>query len=185
MTQREFIERKEKSKKCPHCIDFFSIRLCFFNFNKDTVQESPFKINAPLCTDLKECPKDNYVKRMIEEKNIMAKNFGKVNNALGSNAGGVAMGAVGSALDIAKGFVPTQESKGKNPTGFETQQAIGDALTKVPVPIVQAAGLAYKGISMLAEATGGNTNSITKEQAEDIGISKGTRLANNIIAYLF
>jgi hypothetical protein len=111
-------------------------------------------------------------------------NFGKVNNALGSKAGNIAMGAVGSALDIAKGFVPTQESKGKNPTGYETQQAIGDALTKVPIPIVQAAGLAYKGISMLAEATGGNTNTITKEQAEDLGISKGTRLANNIIGAL-
>jgi hypothetical protein len=49
---------------------------------------------------------------------------------------------------------------------------------------VQAAGLAYKGISMLAEATGGNTNTITKDQAEDIGISKGTRLANNIISTL-
>lgn len=108
----------------------------------------------------------------------------KLNGALGSKAGGIAMGAVGSALDIAKGFVPTQESKGKNPTGFETQQAIGDALTKVPIPIVQAAGLAYKGISMLAEATGGNTNTITKEQAEDIGISKGARLANNILGTL-
>lgn len=109
---------------------------------------------------------------------------GKVNSALGNNIGQGVMGVVGSALDIAKGFVPTQESKGKNPTGFETQQQIGDALTKVPIPIVQAAGLAYKGISMLAEATGGNTNSITKEQAEDIGISKGTRLANNIIGTL-
>ena len=93
---------------------------------------------------------------------------GKVNSALGNNIGQGIMGGVSSALDIAKGFVPTQESKGKNPTGFETQQAIGDALTKVPIPIVQAAGLAYKGISMLAEATGGNTNSITKEQAEDL-----------------
>lgn len=107
-----------------------------------------------------------------------------INSALGSKGGNIAMGAIGSALDIAKGFVPTQESKGKNPTGFETQQAIGDALTKVPIPIVQAAGLAYKGISMLAEATGGNTNTITKEQAEDIGISKGARLANNILGTL-
>ena len=109
---------------------------------------------------------------------------GRVNSALGGKVGQGVMGGVSSALDIAKGFVPTQESKGKNPTGFETQQAIGDALTKVPIPIVQAAGLAYKGISMLAEATGGNTNSITKEQAEDLGISKGTRLANNIIGAL-
>lgn len=107
-----------------------------------------------------------------------------VNTALGGKVGQGIMGGVGSALDIAKGFVPTQESKGKNPTGFEAQQAIGDTLTKVPIPIVQAAGLAYKGISMLAEATGGNTNSITKEQAEDLGISKGTRLANNIIGAL-
>lgn len=104
--------------------------------------------------------------------------------SLSSNIGQGIMSGVGSALDVAKGFVPTQESKGKNPTGFEAQQAIGDTLTKVPIPIVQAAGLAYKGISMLAEATGGNTNSITKEQAEDIGISKGTRLANNIIGAL-
>lgn len=109
---------------------------------------------------------------------------GRVNSVLGGKVGQGVMGGVSSALDIAKGFVPTQESKGKNPTGFETQQQIGDALTKVPIPIVQMAGLAYEGISMLAEATGGNTNSITKEQAEDLGISKGTRLANNIIGAL-
>jgi hypothetical protein len=80
------------------------------------------------------------------------------------------MNLVGSALDVAKGFIPTQESKGKNPTGFETQQQIGDALTKVPIPIVQAAGLAYKGISMLGEATGTNFSTISKEQADNVGI---------------
>lgn len=109
---------------------------------------------------------------------------GRVNSALGGKVGQGVMGGVSSALDIAKGFVPTQESKGKNPTGFETQQQIGDALTKVPIPIVQAAGLAYKGISMLAEATGTNVNKITKDQAEDIGIKPGARLANNIIGTL-
>ena len=107
-----------------------------------------------------------------------------VNTALGGKVGQGIMGGVGSALDIAKGFVPTQESKGKNPTGFEAQQQIGDALTKVPIPIVQAAGLAYKGVSMLAEATGTNVNKITKDQAEDIGIKPGARLANNIIGTL-
>jgi hypothetical protein len=109
---------------------------------------------------------------------------GKVNDFLGSEKGQGFIGAASSALDIAKGFVPTQESKGKNPTGFETQQAIGDTLTKVPIPIVQAAGLAYKGISMLAESTGTNVNTITKDQAEDIGIKPGARLANNIIGTL-
>ena len=108
----------------------------------------------------------------------------RINSALGGKAGQGIMGGVSSALDMTKGFIPTQESKDKNPTGFETQQAIGDALTKVPIPIVQAAGLAYKGISMAAEAFGGNINTITKDQAEDIGISNGTRLLNNIVGTL-
>ena len=113
------------------------------------------------------------------------KNFmGKASSALGSEKGQRIMGNVGKALDMAKGFVKTQAEKGKNPTGYETQQVIGDALTNFPNPIVKAAGLAYKGISMLAEATGGNTNTITKEQAADIGVSKGERLANNILGTL-
>lgn len=119
-----------------------------------------------------------------KQKLTLGQRVSKLNGKLSGSGVQTAMGIAGSALDIVKGFVPTQESKGKNPTGFETQQAIGDAMTKVPIPIVQAAGLAYKGISMLAEATGGNTNKITKEQAEDLGISKGTRLANNIIGAL-
>lgn len=102
------------------------------------------------------------------------------NGKLSGKVGQGIMGGIGSALDIAKGFIPTQESKGKNPTGFEAQQQIGDALTKVPIPIVQAAGLAYKGISMLAEATDSNVNTITKEQADDLDI-KGARIANNVI----
>ena len=109
---------------------------------------------------------------------------GRANSALGGKVGQGVMGGVSSALDIAKGFVPTQESKGKNPTGFETQQQIGDALTKVPIPIVQAAGLAYKGVSMLAEATNSNVNTITKEQADDLDI-KGARIANNVIGTMF
>lgn len=94
------------------------------------------------------------------------------------------MGGVGSALNIAKGFIPTRESKGKNPTGYETQQQIGDALTKVPIPIVQAAGLAYKGISMLGEATGTNFSTISKEQADNVGISGTERVLNNVLGTL-
>jgi hypothetical protein len=106
----------------------------------------------------------------------------KLNGALGSNVGQGIMGAAGGLMNAIP--IKTQADKGKNPTGYETQQAIGDALTKVPIPIVQAAGLAYKGISKLAEATGGNTNTITKDQAEDIGLNKGTRLLNNIVGTL-
>ena len=106
----------------------------------------------------------------------------KLNGVLGSNGAQLGMSLAGSALDMIP--IKTQADKGKNPTGYETQQAIGDALTKVPIPIVQAAGLAYKGISKLAEATGGNTNTITKDQADDIGLKKGTRLLNNIVGTL-
>lgn len=119
-----------------------------------------------------------------KQKLTLGQRVSKLNGKLSGSGVQTAMGIAGSALDIVKGFVPTQESKGKNPTGFETQQAIGDAMTKVPIPIVQAAGLAYKGISMLAEATGGNTNKITKDQANDLGIKPGARLANNIIGTL-
>ena len=107
-----------------------------------------------------------------------------INTSLGSKGAQAAMGIAGSAMNMAKGLVPTEESKGNNPSGFETQQAIGDAMTNVPIPIVQAAGLAFKGISMLSEATGGNTNKITKDQANDLGIKPGARLANNIIGTL-
>lgn len=113
------------------------------------------------------------------------RSFGsKLNGTLGSKVGQGVMGAASSALDVAKGFIPTQESKGKNSTGYESQQQIGDALTKIPIPIVQAAGLAFKGVSMLAESTGTNTSMITKDQAEDIGIKPSARLANNIIGTL-
>lgn len=121
----------------------------------------------------------------VPKKSTKTTGFGgRVNSTLGGKVGQGIMSGVSSALDIAKGFVPTQESKGKNPTGFETQQQIGDALTKVPIPIVQAIGLTYNGISMLAETAGTNVNTITKEQAEDIGIKPGARLANNIIGTL-
>lgn len=123
----------------------------------------------------------NYSKSQLAGTKL--KNFaGRMNSGLGSNVGQGVMGAAGGLMDAIP--IKTQADKGKNPTGYEAQQAIGDALTKVPIPIVQAAGLAYKGISKLAEATGGNTNSITKDQAEDIGISKGTRLLNNIVGTL-
>lgn len=110
--------------------------------------------------------------------------FGNVKSRLNSEKSKDKTNFINSALDAAKEFIPTQESKGKNPTGYETQQAIGDTLTKFPNPIVKAVGVAYKGVSMLAEATGGNTNMITKEQADDIGISKGTRALNNIVGTL-
>lgn len=106
----------------------------------------------------------------------------KLKGALGSNVGQGIMEVAGGLANAIP--IKNQADKGKNPTGYETQQTIGDALTKVPIPIVQTAGLAYQKISKLAEATGGNTNTITKDQAEDIGLSKDKRLLNNIVGTL-
>lgn len=128
-------------------------------------------------------PVQSYSKSQL--LNAKVKNsVGRANNFLGQNLGSGILGAASAATDLAASFVPTQESKGKNPTGFQTQQKIGDAMLKTPIPIVQAAGVAYKALSGIAEATGGNINTITKDQAEDIGISKGTRLLNNIVGTL-
>ena len=128
-------------------------------------------------------PVQSYSKSQL--LNAKVKNSaGRANNFLGQNLGSGILGAASAATDLAASFVPTQESKGKNSTGFQTQQKIGDALTKFPHPIVKVAGVAYKALSAVSEATGGNTNTITKDQAEDIGISKGTRLLNNIVGVL-
>lgn len=107
----------------------------------------------------------------------------KFDTGIGKSLGGIGgiAGMAGNAIDFASSFIPSQESKGNNPSGFATQQKLGDAMTKVPIPIVQAVGVGYKALSAIAEATGGNANTITKDQADDIGVSKGARLANNII----
>ncbi len=133
--------------------------------------------------DFKERKKNDPTLTRFGQKTNNFMNNG-VNTFLGGASGQKAMKGVNSTLDIAKEFVPTQESKGKNPSGFEYQQSIGDAMTKSPIPIVQAAGLAYKGVSMLAEATNSNVNTITKEQADNLDI-KGERIANNIVGTLF
>ena len=111
------------------------------------------------------------------------KSFGsKLNGTLGSKVGQDVMGAAGGLMDAIP--IKTRADKGKNPTGYEAQQAIGDAMTKVPIPIVQTAGLAFKWISKLGEHFNANVSTITKDQAEDIGIKPSARLANNIIGTL-
>lgn len=111
------------------------------------------------------------------------KSFGsKLNGTLGSKVGQGVMEAAGGLMDAIP--IKTRADKGKNPTGYEAQQAIGDAMTKVPIPIVQAAGLAFKWTSKLGEHFNTNVSTITKDQAEDIGIKPSARLVNNIIGTL-
>ena len=109
----------------------------------------------------------------------------KFEKTMGSQGAQLGFAAAGTAMDgIMGSMVETQASKGKNPTGYETQQKIGDALMKSGNPYAMAAGAAYKIVSGIAEATGGNVNTITKDQAEDLGISGIGRVANNVLGIL-
>ena len=76
----------------------------------------------------------------------------------------------GSVIDIGAQFIDRDVTK--NPTGFDTQQQVGDMLIKSGNPYAALAGLAYKGLSAAAEATGGNINTITKDQANAVGVNK-------------
>lgn len=96
-----------------------------------------------------------------------------------SSLGKGVMAAGSFANDIAGQFIDRDTSK--NPTGYDTQQQIGKAMMASPIPIVKAAGLAYNTISNIAEATGGNINTITKDQARDLDISGPGRFLNNVL----
>lgn len=96
-----------------------------------------------------------------------------------SSLGKGVMAAGSFANDIAGQFIDRDTSK--NPTGYDTQQQIGKAMMASPIPIVKAAGLAYNTISNIAEATGGNINTITKDQAKDLDISGPGRFLNNVL----
>lgn len=89
---------------------------------------------------------------------------------------------IGAANDFGSQFIDQDPTK--NPTGYQAQQAIGDALLKSGNPYAMAAGAAFKTVSSIAEATGGNTSTITKDQASDLGIGKGEKFLNNALGIL-
>lgn len=98
---------------------------------------------------------------------------GTIGLALTSEAGN-------AALDMVAGMIP---DKGKN-TSFKEQQQIGNVLMKAKNPYVKAAGLAYKGLSAVAELTGTNVSKMNSEQADAAGIGKGTKFLNNAASYI-
>ena len=91
-------------------------------------------------------PVQSYSKSQL--LNAKVKNsVGRANNFLGQNLGSGILGAVSAATDLAASFVPTQESKGKNPTGFQTQQKIGDkrtsAINEITMSIIRFISVFY------------------------------------------
>lgn len=86
---------------------------------------------------------------------------------------------IGAAADIGSSFIERDVTK--NPTGFDTQQKIGDALLSSGNPYAMLAGAAYKTLSGVAEQFGGNVNTITKDQANELGINGFQRGMNNVL----
>lgn len=86
---------------------------------------------------------------------------------------------IGTAADIGSSFIERDVTK--NPTGFDTQQKIGDALLSSGNPYAMLAGAAYNTLSGVAEQFGGNVNTITKDQANELGINDFQRGMNNVL----
>lgn len=113
------------------------------------------------------------------ERQALGQQATALGDFMDSGLGKGVMAAGSFANDVAGQFIDRDTSK--NPTGYDTQQQIGKAMMSSPIPIVKAAGLAYNTISNIAEATGGNINTITKDQARDLDISGPGRFLNNIL----
>lgn len=109
--------------------------------------------------------KENIQQRRLEGQNASA--FGDfMNSSIGS---GLLQGA-SLITDIGNQFIDRDLTK--NPTGFDAQQNIGNALIKSGNPYAAIAGVAYKALSGVAEQFGGNVNTINKDQANEVGLSK-------------
>lgn len=89
---------------------------------------------------------------------------------------------LGTAIDIGNQFIDRDLTK--NPTGFDAQQNIGNALIKSGNPYAVIAGVAYKALSGVAEQFGGNVNTINKDQANEVGLSKWERIGNNVLGVI-
>lgn len=110
------------------------------------------------------------------------KQSGSFGQALSSNTAQGIYKGIGAVTDIGTQFIDRDTTK--NPTGFDTQQKIGDALLQSGNPYAMAAGAAYKMLSGIAEATGGNVNTINKNQAKEVGLSGIERIGNNVLGVI-
>lgn len=128
---------------------------------------------------------DSTTQKEVDKSNVKGKkkfsetNFGQTLSS--ETAQGIYSG-IGTAASLAGSFIERDTTK--NPTGFQTQQSIGDVLLKSGNPYAMAAGVAYKALSGVAEATGGNINTINKDQANELGVSKWERFGNNVLGVI-
>jgi hypothetical protein len=90
---------------------------------------------------------------------------------------GIASG-LSTATNLASNFIDVDED-----SNFAGQQAVGDALMSSGNPYAMAAGAAFKALSAIDQVTGFGINTIDKNQASDVGLSKGQRLLNNVLGF--
>lgn len=91
--------------------------------------------------------------------------------------GGITKG-LSMATDVATNFIDVDPD-----SNFKGQQAFGDALMSTGNPYAMIAGAAFKTLSAVDQATGMAINTIDKNQASDVGISKGQRILNNVLGF--
>lgn len=103
-----------------------------------------------------------------------------INTALTSDTAQKIYGGIGTAANIAGSFIDRDTTK--NPTGFDSQQAIGNAMLRSGNPYLMAAGAAYNTLSVIAEKTNGNIHTINKNQADEVGLTKSERFFNNVFS---
>ena len=128
-------------------------------------------------TDYRADKKENIQQRILQGQNASAfSDF--MNSSIGS---GLLQGA-SLMTDIGNQFIDRDLTK--NPTGFDAQQNIGNALIKSGNPYAAIAGVAYKALSGVAEQFGGNVNTINKDQANEVGLSKWERFGNNVLGMI-
>lgn len=86
----------------------------------------------------------------------------------------------GKAMDIASGLIDRKHDD----TGFNEQQQIGNLFAQSNNPYAKLAGVAYKGLSLLGEATDTNSSKLTDEQADAIGLSGFAKTINNVGSFI-
>lgn len=142
--------------------------------SKDSKMPSDFSYTR---SDYRADKKENIQQRRLQGQNASA--FGDfMNSSIGS---GLLQGA-SLVTDIGNQFIDRDLTK--NPTGFDAQQNIGNALIKSGNPYAAIAGVAYKALSGVAEQFGGNVNTINKDQANEVGLSKWERFGNNVLGVI-
>ena len=107
---------------------------------------------------------------------------GSKQGGLSSKGAGIMSAAAqgaGMLTDMAKSAIDVDEN-----SSFGTEQAVGDALLQSGNPYAMAAGAVVKLNSAMNQALGTNMNTISKKEAEEVGVSGAGRLLNNVVGFM-